>query len=68
MVINCGLHGVVDIFIPVSYTHLDVYKRQLLGKSHPLKYVKIRKVISKLPFIESLLLFRVFAKWRFCCI
>ena len=38
LVINSGLHGVDDIFIPVSYTHLDVYKRQGLNRANGAKY------------------------------
>ena len=42
--------------ISVSYTHLDVYKRQVSPYANPLVVVrrkKVSKVISKCPFNKS---------------
>ena len=56
-------------FCFVDYSHL-FSEKLLLGKSCPFKYIKIRKVISKLPFREreNCPFFRVSVKWRFYCI
>ena len=36
--------------MPVSYTHLDVYKRQVLDKEQTLAALKIRKLFNQLVF------------------
>ena len=34
-------------FAPVSYTHLDVYKRQLQDRVPPFPYVQVKAIIEK---------------------